>query len=73
MSKSIKSDAIDDLAQQLMIRENVNGMALAVINGGKPEHVAAYGWRNLEQNLRLTTDTNLMVSPFLQNRYMPLS
>ena len=57
MSKSIKSEAIDELAQQLMIGENVNGMALAVINGGKPEHIAAFGWRNLEQNLRLTTNT----------------
>jgi len=57
MSKCIDGSSIDALSQQLMIRENVNGMALAVINGGKPEHIAAYGWRNLEQNLRLTTNT----------------
>ena len=42
MSKSIESAAIDDLSQQLMIRENVNGLALAFINDGKPEYVTAY-------------------------------
>jgi CubicO group peptidase (beta-lactamase class C family) len=57
MSKSIESASIDDLSQQLMTRENVNGLALAYINGGKPEHVAAYGWRSVERNLRLTTNT----------------
>ena len=57
MSKSIECAPIDDLSQQLMIRENVNGLALAFINGGKPEYITAYGWRNVEQNLRLSTNT----------------
>ena len=48
---------IDAAALQLMGRENVQGMALAVIEDGKVAHVAAYGRRNVERNLPLTTDT----------------
>jgi CubicO group peptidase (beta-lactamase class C family) len=49
--------AIDAEAQRLMARENVQGLALAVITGGEVAHVAAYGRRNVERNLPLTTDT----------------
>ena len=49
--------AIDAKAQQLMKRENVHGMALAVIEDGEVVHVAAYGRRNVERDLPLTTDT----------------
>ncbi len=49
--------AIDAKAQQLMKRENVQGMALAVIEDGEVVHVAAYGRRNVERDLPLTTDT----------------
>jgi CubicO group peptidase (beta-lactamase class C family) len=49
--------AIDAEARRLMARENVQGLALAVITGGKVAHVAAYGLRNVERNLPLTTDT----------------
>lgn len=40
-----------------MQRENVQGMALAVIDAGRVVHVAAYGRRNVEKNLPLTTST----------------
>ena len=40
-----------------MKRENVQGLALAIIEDGKVGHVAAYGLRNVERNLPLTTDT----------------
>jgi len=49
--------AIDAEALRLMKREDVQGMAIAVIDGGKVAHVAAYGHRNVERNLPLTTDT----------------
>lgn len=40
-----------------MEREGVQGMALAVIEGGQVVHVAAYGRRNVERDLPLTVDT----------------
>ena len=49
--------AIDAEAQRLMAREHVNGMAIAVIDNGEVVHVAAFGHRNVEQNLPLQTDT----------------
>jgi len=51
------ASAIDARANQLMKRENVQGMALAFIDDGKVVYVAAYGRRNVERDLPLTTDT----------------
>ncbi len=49
--------AIDAEARRLMARESVQGLALAVIEDGEVVHVAAYGRRNVERDLPLTTDT----------------
>ncbi len=49
--------SIDAKVAELMAREDVKGLALAVIDGGKVTKVAAYGWRNVEKRLPLTTDT----------------
>ncbi len=49
--------AIDVEAKRLMKRENVQGLALAVIDGGRIVHVAAYGYRNVARDLPLTTST----------------
>lgn len=49
--------AVDAEVLRLMEREKVQGLALAVIEEGKIAHVAAYGRRNVERNLPLTTDT----------------
>jgi CubicO group peptidase (beta-lactamase class C family) len=49
--------AIDERARTLMAREDINGMALAVIDAGDVVHVAAYGHRNVERDLLLRTDT----------------
>ncbi len=51
------ASAIDAEARRLMTREKVQGMALAVIDGGKVVHVAAYGHRNVARTLPLTTST----------------
>ncbi|MBL4853485.1 MAG: beta-lactamase family protein [Robiginitomaculum sp.] len=42
---------------RLMLREDVKGMAIAVIEGETILHVDAYGMRNVEQALPLKTDT----------------
>jgi CubicO group peptidase (beta-lactamase class C family) len=49
--------AIDAEARRLMASEDVKGLALAVIDDGEIQHVAAYGRRNVEKNLPLTTGT----------------
>lgn len=49
--------AIDAKARELMEKEEVVGMALAVIDRGRIGHVAAYGYRNRERELPLATDT----------------
>lgn len=49
--------AIDTAVAQSMTRENVRGLALAVIDEGTVRYVAAYGKRSVERNLPLTTET----------------
>ena len=49
--------AIDAEAKRLMQRENVQGLALAVIDDGRIVHVAAYGHRNVARDRPLTTST----------------
>lgn len=48
---------LDSQVRELMRRENVQGTALAIIEGGKVSKVAAYGYRNVEKALPLTQDT----------------
>lgn len=48
---------IDAEAQRLMASQDVNGLAVAVIDAGQAVHVAAFGHRNVERELPLTTDT----------------
>jgi len=50
-------ESLDAGCERLMKRAHVNGMALALIEGGQVAHVAAYGRRNVERDLPLTTDT----------------
>ena len=42
---------------QLMKRENVNGLAVALIENGKPSYIKAFGYRNVAKQLPLTVDT----------------
>jgi len=46
---------VDSVATALMARERVNGLAIAMIDSGRVVHVAAYGSRNVEKGLPLTT------------------
>jgi CubicO group peptidase (beta-lactamase class C family) len=55
---TLPSDAaIDAEAQRLMAREDVKGMAVAVIDRGVVIHVAAYGYANVAEQRRLQVDT----------------
>ncbi len=48
---------LDQSILQLMTRENVNGLAVALIENGKPSYVKAFGYRNVAKQLPLTVDT----------------
>jgi CubicO group peptidase (beta-lactamase class C family) len=48
---------LDAQVRALMAREQVQGLALAVIEGGQVVKVSAYGQRNAARALPLTTDT----------------
>lgn len=52
-----EAKAIDTEVARLMKSENVQGLALAVIQDGQVVQVAAYGYRNVERNLPLDTAT----------------
>lgn len=52
-----EAGALDASVERLMKRESVQGLALAIIEEGKVAQVAAYGRRNAERDLALTTDT----------------
>ncbi|MBO6765961.1 serine hydrolase [Maricaulis sp.] len=49
--------ALDASIQQMMAEEEVVGLAYALIDQGEVEHVAAFGYRNLENGWPLETDT----------------
>ena len=49
--------AIDAEVARLMAREDVKGMAVAVINRGEVVHVGAYGLANVAEQRPLRTDT----------------
>ena len=48
---------VDVEVRRLMHEQDVVGLALAVIDEGRVVHVGAYGWRNREKQLPLTTQT----------------
>jgi len=51
------AQVIDRKVPALMQREKVQGLALAVIDGGQVKYVRTWGYRNVEQRLPLTADT----------------
>jgi CubicO group peptidase (beta-lactamase class C family) len=53
----IEPVAIDATVTNLMAAEQVPGLGVALIRGGRVTFVKAYGQRNLEQKLPLTADT----------------
>lgn len=63
------TDAIDSEAVRLMAREDVKGMALAVIDDGEIVHVATYGHRNVERDLPLETNTVMYGASFTKTAF----
>ena len=56
-AEALHTEALDAEAARLMKRENVQGLALAVVENGRISQISAYGVRNAERNLPLTKDT----------------
>jgi len=54
---AVDFNRIDVEVQQLMKRENVQGLALAIIKEGAVRHVGSYGRRSVERDLPLEGDT----------------
>lgn len=52
-----------------MQRESVNGLALAVIEGGQVARVAVYGRRNVERDLPLTSETIMPGASFTKTAF----
>ncbi len=50
-------NSVDAEVQRLMVEADVKGLALAIIDDGQLVHVAAFGHRNVEQELPLLNDT----------------
>ena len=55
--RRVAPQTIDREARRLMAAAKVNGLAMAVIDRGRVVYVNAWGYRNVEQGLPLTTDT----------------
>ncbi|MEG3788700.1 serine hydrolase domain-containing protein [Lysobacter sp. CCNWLW3] len=56
-SAPLRGAALDREVERLMQAGRVPGLALAVIDQGRIVHLKAYGWRDQEKQLPLTTDT----------------
>jgi CubicO group peptidase (beta-lactamase class C family) len=52
-----RGEPLDRYIEALMEREDVKGMAVAVVEAGEITHLNAYGYRNVEQRLPLEVDT----------------
>ena len=50
-------DALDMRIEELMAANNVNGMAIAIIDRDKISHVRAHGFANVEKQVPLKTDS----------------
>src|SRR5437879_1476004 len=51
------ADQVDDFLKSQMTEHRIPGLALAIIQNGKPAKTAAYGLANLELNVPVTPDT----------------
>ena len=55
--RPLEAAAIDHEARRLMAAAHVNGLAMAVIDGGRVVYVNSWGRRNVEKDLPLQRDT----------------
>lgn len=55
--QSLHGDDLDQEIFRLMAKEDVKGLAVAIIENNEVTHVGSYGYRNVERGLPLETDT----------------
>ncbi|MCA1560206.1 MAG: beta-lactamase family protein, partial [Acidobacteria bacterium] len=55
--KPVSAEQIDREAKRMMAEATVQGLAMAVIDGGQVVFVRSWGCRNVQKNLPLRTDT----------------
>jgi CubicO group peptidase (beta-lactamase class C family) len=55
--QSLRGDDLDQEISRLMAKEDVKGLAFAIIENNEVTHVGSYGYRNVERGLPLETDT----------------
>jgi D-alanyl-D-alanine carboxypeptidase len=51
------ADRIDDIVTAQMKRQNIPGVAIAVLKAGRPVKIKGYGYANLETGTRVTPET----------------
>ena len=51
------NETLDSRIETLMTEQDVKGLAIAVINGNQISHLRTFGYRNVENQLPLETDT----------------
>ncbi len=61
--------AIDDEVRRQMAREDVKGLALAIIQDGAVVHLATFGHRNVEKSLPLEPDTVMYGASFTKTAF----
>ena len=68
-STRLRGAALDREIQARMAAAKVPGLALALIEDGRVTYVKAYGLRDLEQNLPLTTDTTMYAASITKTMF----
>lgn len=53
----VKADSVDNFVKAEMQKRNIPGLQLAIIQGGKVTKEASYGYANLEDNIKVDSDT----------------
>jgi CubicO group peptidase (beta-lactamase class C family) len=73
---AIRADAVDDLIRSAMERQQIPGLALAVIRDGKLVKAKGYGFADIDQEVAVTAETVFPIAslskPFLATAVMML-
>jgi CubicO group peptidase (beta-lactamase class C family) len=66
---SIKPAKVDETVERLMREGEVTGLALALFDKGKPVYVKAYGLRDAEKKLPLTTESVMSAASLTKSTF----
>lgn len=64
---------VERIVTQAMARERVSGLALAIVNHGEVVYLRAFGERNTEQHLPLTTATTMYAASLTKTMFARLA